>query len=101
MCTFVALLILSTNLLWQMSKTREVNNRLTGGAFAHVRSKFLCPPSKLNLSIAQNCPPSKLSCPQGKNKQINKQTKQKTKQNKKQKQKQALWLLQVGNLNLN
>ena len=27
-------------------------------------SKFICPLSKFNLPIAQNCPPSKLSCPQ-------------------------------------
>ena len=41
----------------------EVNNRLTGWAFAHP-VKLISPPSKFNLPIAQNCPPSKLSCPQ-------------------------------------
>ena len=39
---------------------REVNNRLTAwvGICAHAPSKLLCPPSKLNLPIAQTCPPS-------------------------------------------
>ena len=41
--------------------SREVDNR-----GICPPSKFLCPPSILNLPIAQNCPPSKLSYPQKK-----------------------------------
>ena len=41
---------------------REVNNRLTGWAFAHLVNYF-AQPVKLNLLIAQNCPTSDLSCP--------------------------------------
>ena len=39
---------------------REVNNRVNWVGICPP-SKFLCPPSKLNLSISHNCPPSKLS----------------------------------------
>ena len=43
-------------------QAREVRNMLTGWAFFFI--KLICPSSKFNLPIAQNCPPSKSSCPQ-------------------------------------
>ena len=41
-------------------KTSTAGRSITG----ELASKLLCPTSEFNLPIAQNCPPSKLSCPQ-------------------------------------
>ena len=52
------------SVIWELLGSTKLISFVLSYSYFPLISKLICPPSKSNLPIAQNRPPSKLSCPQ-------------------------------------